>query len=323
MQLVGVRIDREAAVVTETLQALAQRGHHLDFRVMGISRGARTIVPGGEVTIQANDVVFVLVPTGQVGQVAFLLGKEAGRLKTCMILGGSEVGARVAAGLATGKKRSRREERGMEVKLVEADRERAEYLAELLEGVLVIHGEPSDIDLLVREGLSETDALVAVTADEEANLVSCLMAKHLGVRKTVALLSKSAYIPISQSIGLDAAVSQKLAVSREVLRFLRGKHVQSVATVHGLDAEILEMEAEAGSRITSVPLMDLRLPRGLLVGAVVGRDIEIATGQTRIAPGNRVSDIRADSEDEPPITVGSQSSSSVSMRVAGVSRSSS
>ncbi|MDX1420200.1 MAG: Trk system potassium transporter TrkA [Rubricoccaceae bacterium] len=286
VQLVGLRIERAAPVVGETLQALALRGHHLAFRVMGIARGARTLVPGGDVTLQPNDQVFVLVPTGQVGQVAYLFGKEAGRLKHCMILGGSEVGARVAAGLSRGGRRGR-DARGMEVKLVEADRERAEFLAEILEGVLVIHGEPSDIDLLVLEGLSETDALVAVTADEEANLVSCLMAKHLGVKKTVALLSKSAYIPISQSIGLDAAVSQKLAVSREVLRFLRGAHVQSVATVHGLDAEILELEAEAGAPITAAPLMRQKLPRGMLVGAVVGDDIEIATGQTRIAPGSR------------------------------------
>jgi trk system potassium uptake protein TrkA len=124
--------------------------------------------------------------------------------------------------------------------------------------------------------------------DEEANLVSCLMAKHLGVRKTVALLSKSAYIPISQSIGLDAAVSQKLAVSREVLRFLRGSHVRSVATVPGLDAEILEMVAAPGAPITRGPLDGLRLPAGVLIGAVAGREVEIATGQTVVAPGDRV-----------------------------------
>ena len=287
VQLVGIRVERDAPVVGVSLQELAQRGSHLAFRVMGIARGARTLVPDGRVTLQANDQVFVLVPTGQVGQVAYLLGKEAGRLKHCMILGGTEVGARVAAGLTRGKKRGSRDDRSMEVKLVEADRERAEYLAERLEGVLVIHGAPSDIDLLVREGLSDTDALVAVTADEEANLVSCLMAKHLGVKKTVALLSKSAYIPISQSIGLDAAVSQKLAVSREVLRFLHGAHVRSVATIHGLNAEILELQAEAGAPVTAAPLMEQKIPRGMLVGAVVDHEVEIATGQTRIRPGNR------------------------------------
>ena len=283
VQVVGVRIDPDAPVARLTLRELAARGSHLTFRVMGIVRGARTIVPHGDATLQPNDQVFVLVPSGQIGQVAYLLGKESGRLHHCMILGGSEVGVRVAAGLSSRKKG----EGGMEVRIVEADRKRAEHLAQLLENVLVLHGDPSDIDLLVREGLAEMDALVAVTPDEESNLVSCLMGKHLGVRKTVALLSKGAYIPISQSIGLDAAVSQKLAVSREVLRFLRGAHVQSVATIQGLDAEIFELRAEAGSLITQAPLMEQGLPTGLLVGAVVGDEVEVATGQTQIRPSQR------------------------------------
>ncbi len=282
VQLVGMRIEPDAGVVGMSLAELARQSP-LPFRVMGISRGVRTIIPSGDATIQANDQVFVLVATGRVSDVARVLGKEAGRLRHVMILGGTSVGARVASGLAG---RSRRDG-GMEVKLVEADRRRAEYLAETLEGVLVIHGDPADIDLLAREGMAETDAVVAVTDDEESNLVSCLMAKHLEVRKTVALLSKSAYIPISQSIGLDAAVSQKLAVSREVLRFLRGSHVRSVATVHGLDAEILELEADPGAPITLAPLMEQKLPRGVLLGAVVGSRVEIATGRTVVQSGQR------------------------------------
>ncbi|WP_412070545.1 Trk system potassium transporter TrkA [Rubrivirga sp. IMCC43871] len=282
VQLVGIRIDRDSPLSGTSLVDLA-RSSPLPFRVMGISRGVRTIVPTGSATIQGGDQVFVLVETGRVSEVARVLGKEAGRLRHVMILGGTAVGERVAAGLA----RKSRKEAGMEVKIVEADRARAEYLAETLEGALVIHGDPADIDLLAREGLAETDALVAVTPDEESNLVACLMAKHLEVRKTVALLSKSAYIPISQSIGLDAAVSQKLAVSREVLRFLRGAHVRSVATVHGLDAEVLEMVADAGSRITSAPLAEQKLPSGVLLGAVVGERVEIATGATHVQPGQR------------------------------------
>lgn len=288
VQLVGVRIEEQAPVIGMTLREITSRGHGIPFRVVGIARGARTLLPTGEDTIQKGDQVFVLCATGMVGQVTHVFGKEAGLLRHCMILGGTDVGARVAGGLAR-KRRSLRgvESFGMEVKIVEQDRERAEKLAEMLEGVLVIHGDPSDIDLLAREGLSEMDAVVAVTHDEEANLVSCLMAKHLKVKKTVALLSKGAYIPISQSIGLDAAVSQKLAVSREVLRFLRGSHVRSVATVHGLDAEILELIADPGAPITTGPLLEQELPRGVLVGAVVGNDVEIATGNTRIRPGER------------------------------------
>lgn len=285
VQLVGIRVEKDAPVVGMTLVELA-RSSPLPFRVMGISRGVRTIVPSGDATIQGGDQVFVIVETGRVAEVARVLGKEAGRLRHVMILGGTNVGARVAAGLVDGRGRGRRAA-GFEVKLVEKDRKRAEFLAETLEGVLVIHGDPADIDLLAREGLAETHAVVAVTGDEESNLVSCLMAKHLEVRKTVALLSKSAYIPISQSIGLDAAVSQKLAVSREVLRFLRGSHVRSVATVHGLDAEILELVADEGAPITRAPLAEQRLPRGILLGAVVGSRVEIATGTTRVRPGMR------------------------------------
>ncbi len=281
VQLVGVRIDQDAAVVATPLHELAKKHADLQFRVMAISRGIRSIVPYGRDTLQANDQVFVLTPTWQVGRVTDMLGKDGRRLEHCMILGGTKVGARVAAGLSSKKIRSG----GMTVKLVEADRARAEQLAEVLEGVLVINGDPADIDLLVREGLSEMDAVVAVTEDEESNLVSCLMAKHLQVRKTVALLSKSAYIPISQSIGLDAAVSQKLAVTREVLQFLRGAHVHSVATIQGLDAEILELEAEAMSPIVSAPLISQKLPTGILIGVVVGEHIEIATGSTHIEPG--------------------------------------
>ncbi|MEM1053996.1 MAG: Trk system potassium transporter TrkA [Bacteroidota bacterium] len=286
VQLAGIRLDRDSPVIGTTLIDLAQQGAHLDFRVMGISRGVRTIVPSGTERLQKNDQVFVLTPPGQVGQVAYLLGKEAGRLRHAMVLGGTPVGARVAAGLArrTGQGRDAFE---MSVKLVEADRHRAEMLAERLEGVLVLHGDPADIDFLALEGLAETDAVVALTEDEESNLVSCLMAKHLGVKKTIALLSKSSYIPVAQTIGLDAAVSQKLAVSREVLRFLRGSHVRSVATVHGLDAEILEMVADSGAPITRGPLMALKLPKGVLVGAVVGHKVEIATGQTVVRAGAR------------------------------------
>ena len=280
VQLVGIRIDADSPVIGLSLVELARRSP-LPFRVMGIARGVRTIVPTGQEKLFGGDQVFVLVETGRVADVAKVLGKEAGRLRHVMILGGSPVAERVAAGLAHGGRRA------MQVKIVVADHARAVHLAETLENALVIHGDPADIDLLAREGLGETDALVAVTPDEESNLVACLMAKHLQVRKTVALLSKSAYIPISQSIGLDAAVSQKLAVSREVLRFLRGSHVRSVATVHGLDAEILELVADQGSPITRAPLLNLKLPKGVLLGAVVGQRVEIATGQTQVRPGQR------------------------------------
>jgi len=280
LHLVGLRLDPDSPVIGRTLQDLVMERPDLRFRVMAIARGIRTILPGGAERLRKNDQVFILARPKTIPPVLEMLGKSDRRLQNIMILGGTDIGAKVALQLS--------QEKNKRVKLVESDRDRAVTLAETLGNCLVIHGDGSDIDLLVKEGLSDMDAFVAVTADEESNLVTCLLAKHLEVRKTVALLSNGGYIPISQSIGLDAAVNTKLAVSREVMRFLRGKHVKSVATVHGLDAEILEIEARPMATITKDSLMNLKLPKGLLIAAVLkGDDIEIATGLTQIEAGDR------------------------------------
>lgn len=280
LQLVGMRLDPQAPVLGRSLRELAAELAPLRFRVMAISRGFRTILPHGEERLQRNDQIFVLARPGEIPVIARAMGKLEAPIQRIMILGGTKVGAYVARQLGREKNR--------QIKLIEPDREQAERLAERLEHVLVLHGDVTDIDLLVSEGLGEMDAFVAVTDDEESNLVTCLMAKHLGVRKTVALLSKTAYVPISQTIGLDAAVSQKLAVSREILRFLRGRHVLSVATVYGLNAEILEIEAKPRAPVVRKPLKALKLPRGVLIGALL-RDgqVEIATGDTQIQAGDR------------------------------------
>lgn len=280
LHLVGLRLDPDSPAIGRTLQDLVMEQPSIRFRVMAIARGIRTILPDGKERLRKNDQVFVLARPKNIPPVLAMLGKSEKRLENIMILGGTDIGAKVAFALS--------EEKTKRVKLIESDRGRAEMLAEKLGHCMVIHGDGSDIDLLVNEGLSDMDAFVAVTEDEESNLVTCLLAKHLQVKKTVALLSNGGYIPISQSIGLDAAVNTKLAVSREVMRFLRGKHVKSVATVHGLDAEILEIEAESRSPITKDILMNQTLPGGTLIAAVLkGNDIEIATGLTQVEHGDR------------------------------------
>jgi trk system potassium uptake protein TrkA len=280
LQLVGIRLDNNCPVLNRPLQEIMLKHPELTFRVMAINRGARTILPRGDETLQKNDQIFVLSTPDTVQDVTQLMGKVHTQINKIMVLGGSAIGRHVAEQLQADDEKK--------VKVVESDRTRAEQLAQDLSNVLVIHGDATDIDLLTREGMGEMDAFVAVNDDEESNLVSCLLAKHIGVFKTVARLSKGAYIPISQTIGLDAAVSEKLAVSREILRFLRGKHVLSVATVHGLDAEILEIEANENSPITEAPLKRLNVPGGVLIGAVIREDdVVVATGGTHIRPGDQ------------------------------------
>ncbi len=281
LNLVGMRLDNQSPAIGMALKDLTGLLPDIPFRVVGISRGMRTVLPRGDTRFQKNDQVFVLARPKHMPHISRKLGKSERKIQRVMILGGSRIGALIAHHLNAMKFKN--------IKLVEPDRERAEAVARELSNVLVIHADAADIDLLVTEGLSEMDAFVAVTDDEESNLVACLMAKHLGVKKTVALLSKGAYVPISHAIGLDAAVSKKLAISREILHFLRGKHVLSVATVHGLDAEILEIEARPRSHITRKSLAELNLPVEMIIGAVMrGKDVFVALGDFKIQPGDRV-----------------------------------
>lgn len=281
LQLVGIRIGANSPVLFKSLEDVASAVPDVQFRVMGIQRGLGTIIPRGSERIHKNDQIFVLVRTDDFSTVAGVFGVSDAKIQDVMVLGGTQVGARVASLLAG--------DRAMRVKLIEPDRARAEELAAELPGVLVIHGEGSDIDLLATEGITDMDAFIAVKNDEASNLVTCLIAKHLGVNKTVALLSTAAYLPISQRIGIDSAVNKKRSVAAEVLRFLRGKHVLSLATVPGLDAEILELQAGEGSRITRAPVAETKMPEGILIGAVVSpSDVSVATGSTIVQTGDRV-----------------------------------
>ncbi|MEM1270717.1 MAG: Trk system potassium transporter TrkA [Bacteroidota bacterium] len=281
MLLMGLRVMPESSIVGRRLSELDEVMPDFAFRIAGISRGIRTILPRGNERVVQNDQIFLLAASEDCSRIVREMGHREAQIRDVMIFGGSSVGANAAHQLSQNRK--------MRVKLIEPDRERAEHLAEQLPDVLVIHGAASDLDIAVAEGIAEMDAFVAIRDDEASNLVSCLMAKHLGVHKTVALLSNAAYVPISQRIGIDAAVNMKLSVSKEILRFLRGNHVLSVATVHGLNAEVLELRAEAGSKVTKSPLRKLSIPHGVLLGARVSdHEIEIATGETQVEAGDRV-----------------------------------
>lgn len=175
------------------------------------------------------------------------------------------------------------------VKLIEPDYDTAEELAIDMKDVMVLHGNPTDPNLLVTEGIKEMDAFIAVTDDEESNIISCLMAKHLEVKKTVALVSKPDFIPLAQTIGLDAVINKKVAASNEIHRYVRRGNVISVAELRGIKAEVIELKANAGSKITQKPIKKLKLPEGCVIGGIVcnGR-VEIAVGESKIQENDRV-----------------------------------
>jgi trk system potassium uptake protein TrkA len=149
-----------------------------------------------------------------------LSGKATAKLDRIMILGGGNIARHVAAAL----------EDEVSVKLIEPSKEASLKLADSLPKTMVIQGEGKDLDLLATEGIMDMDAYLAVTRDEEDNIISCLMAKHLGVKKTIAHVEKLDYIPLANTIGIDALVNKKLSAANAILKFVRKGEIVSVAT---------------------------------------------------------------------------------------------
>lgn len=282
MQMIGLRINKTSPLVGKTLIEYAEAFPAVTFRVVAIARNSLTIIPTGSARIQAYDQLFLIAKTESIPDVIKTTGKPDLDINRIMIAGGTPIGAIIARTLSS-------EDKKWSIKLIEPDHDTAVELAEELKDVLVLNGNPTDPDLLATEGITDTDAFISVTDDEESNIISCLMAKHLEVQKTVALVSKSDYIPLSQTIGLDAAINKKLAASNEIHRHVRGGRVISVTALQGIKAEVIELQAAPKSKVVKKPIRKIRFPEGCVVGGILSNgSTSIATGQSQIQPNDRV-----------------------------------
>ena len=220
------------------------------------------------------------------------MGVQQRTLQRVMILGGGRNGRRVAQLL----------EGSMSVVLVEKDIHTAEELAGMLRDTQVIHGDGTDGNTLITANLDEMDTFIATTGENETNIISCLLAKHLmnkqnrdpngSVGKTIALVNKEDYLVLASTIGLDIALNTKISAANEILKFIRRSELLSVAHLHGVDAEVLELLAPSGSLITKKPLRKLAnymQDHRILVGGVESQgEWQVAVGDTHIQPGDRV-----------------------------------
>ncbi|MEE9226058.1 MAG: Trk system potassium transporter TrkA [Bacteroidota bacterium] len=279
VQLLGIRLDAQSPIINKKLSEVVQEYENIMFRSVAITRGPRTIIPTGDDVFKRGDQVYVISKSEYVPEMLRLAGKEEKPIHDIMILGGSKIGKHVAQLL----------EEDINIKLIESNKDKIYRLADDLKKTLVIHGEGKDIDLLVQEGLIDMDAYIAATSDEETNIISCLMAKHLGVDKTIALIENQDYLPLAGSIGLDSAVNKNISAANAILKFIRKGEIVSVATLHGADAEVIELVAQPGSDVTKKRLQDIHFPEGALVGCVIHNgSVTIPVGKTKVAPNDRV-----------------------------------
>lgn len=278
--MVGLKVDQDAPIINRQLKSLGTENQRKKFRVVAICKNNRTVIPRGDEYINKNDQVFVVTKKEGLDELLAMAGKKDSALKRVMILGGGRIGRKVAENL---------EKRDTKVILLESNREKSIEVAGILKKSTVINLDGTEIDALAREGIMNMDAVVATTSDDETNIITCLFAKHLGIKKTIALVNKTVYMPLMPVIGIDSTVNVRLSTANAILRFLRKGEVVSVATFHGIDAEAIEIKIGKGSKLVGRPLKNLKIPEGSLVAAIIkGEEVIVPYGDTVIEPGDRV-----------------------------------
>lgn len=282
LQLVGLRVEKNSDIINTTLEDLAESYSEIPFRVVAISRRGRTIIPRGNNQIMPLDHIFIITKVEHIRDIVEATGHKDVSLRRIMIAGGDEVGRMLARKLSKDKQK-------WEIKLIEPNPDIATEIANNQRDILVLNGDPTDPNLLVVEGIQEMDAFVSVTEDEESNIISCLMSKHLEVKKAVALVSKPQYIPLSQTIGIDAVVNVKASASDEIHRHIRQEQLLTVKALQGIKAEIMEVVAGKNCDISDKPIHSIGIPEGIVIGGILSGDsAEVATGDSVIKKGDRV-----------------------------------
>ncbi len=273
------RLEENAPIINKSLQEVSLTRKTDQYRAVAIKRYDKTIIPRGSEQFMAGDLVFVISTSEGIDEMMKSSGKESHEVNSIMILGGSRIGKHVALYM----------QKNCEVKLIDSDPERCEALAEILDNTLIINGDCRDAELLEQEGVSKMDVFIAVTGNSEINILSCLLAKRMGVKKTIAEVENMEYINLAENSGIDTIINKKLAAASRIFRHTTSLNVTQVRYMTGTDAEILEFNVPPNARITRGTLRSLDFPKDAIVGGGTREGVPfIATGDTIIKANDKV-----------------------------------
>jgi len=262
--MVAMRAVEGGPLVGHPLKDLRQHVPSVDARVTAIFRGDQAIIPDGDTVVRAGDEVFLLADTEHIRQVMRELRKMDKPVKRLMIAGGGNIGLRLARAL----------EAHYQVKIIEFNKARAEFIAGQVSSTLVLHGDATDEELLENEHIGDMDLFLSLTNDDENNIMSALLAKRLGARRVVALINRRSYAELVQGGQIDIAISPAQATIGKLLQHIRRGDVVAVHSLRRGAAEALELVAHGDERTCKVigkKVEEIQLPRGATVGALVRR----------------------------------------------------
>ena len=286
LQLAVFKLDDDSPLldmnVKEFAHAMKEKGAENEFRIVAIARSGHTIIPSFDTSFKAYDYLYIITVRDGMPALIKFLGKDKIDVRRVMILGGSEIGQMVATRLAAQKLD--------DIKIIDINTAKCRKLSETLpDEVSVVNGDVRNTDFLQEEDIRDYQAVLAVTGHDETNILTCVVAKKLGVPRVIAQVENLEYVRLAEEMGVDSVVNKKLVTASRIYKFTLSDKVRSVRYMSGTDAEVLEYTAAPGSKITKDILKDVEFPSNAIIGGVIrGGETFIAVGHTRIEPYDRV-----------------------------------
>jgi len=278
--MLGIKLRETCEILNQPLKNLC--GPKDPYHIVAIKRGGETLIPSGNDELRVNDLTYFMTTSEYIPYIRKISGKEHyADVKNVIIMGGGKTAVRVALTVPD----------YMNIKIIENDEQRCEKLNELLSDVdaMVIHGDGRDIGLLQEEGIQTTQAFVALTGNAETNILACLTAKRLGVRKTVAMVENLDYVEMAESLDIGTIINKKTVAASHIYQMMLDADVSNVRSLMMVDSDVAEFVAAEGSKVTKRAVKDLGLPFGVTIGGLVRNNQGIlVNGFTQIMPGDSV-----------------------------------
>lgn len=282
VSLVGMRLNQDCPILNTPLRQLTELFPDLSITIVYIVRNEQPIFPKEMDQLLLGDEVYFVVDSKHISRARTIFGHEEQTATRMVIIGGGNIGFQLAINLEE-------REPQVNVKLIESDQQQAEFVADQLKRTVVIAGDALESEILDEASVATAETIIAVSDDDEVNVLASVLAKKKGGGRTVTLINETTYAPLISSLGIDTAISPRDITVSRILAHVRRGRIHSVHTLQGGAAEIIEADAVESASVIGSPLKDARLPKGVLIGAIV-RDgvVIIPRGETAIEKGDRV-----------------------------------
>ncbi len=280
LRMIAIRLEPECKIIGKSVHQICESNPSFKFGVVAVLRDSETVVPWADFIFEQGDMAYFIVRTENLDLLLNMLGTRGEKTNRVMILGGSKIGRSLAEELQD----------EMSVRLVERRREKAAQIANELEKTMVINADGTDVELLKSENIHEIDSYIAVTQSEQTNLLSGLLAHHLGVKQTIIHVTTTEYLPIIQEIGVGSVISKNMSTVNSIIREIRSDISETaLVTFDEIDVEVLEFNPETGSKVTQKSLAELDFPKDSIVGVINHHGhLSIARGSSQLTDEDTV-----------------------------------